>query len=301
MLRTVLVAGAVATALPAGATCAWAADGGFDSPTPPQVKVKTGCEHQVTPTCLVDLQTSRPGSNVSRAEHAVAPAGPAAPPTCHYEPDFTYNTSAAVQADGGPSQMAVAREVCPQADDQVVGMPLSFNPVVPPVPGVNIRALVDQASKALIIPLPKVALSPDADATQYVGLPLWAWSPAAAWVAKSVTVSAGGVSLTMTATPVFSAWSMGDGGSMTCQGPGTPYPSAASGRSPRRSPDCGWTYSRASVSVPGGLFPVSVTTHWKVVWSTTTGLSGSEPDLASSSSLRLRVSEIQALVTDVRP
>ena len=295
-----MVGAVVAVSLPGRCDVAWAADGGFASPMAPQVKVKTGCEHQVTPTCLVDLHTSRPGSNASRAEYAVAPPHPAAPPTCRYEPDFTYSTSAAVQAGGGPRQFAVARLVCFQPSDQV-GTPFRFTALGPKVPGVNIRALVDQASKALNIPLPKVSLSPDAVATQYVGLPLWAWSPAGAWVRKSVTVSAGGVSLTMTATPVFSVWSMGDGGSMTCQGPGTPYPSAASGKPPRRSPDCGWTYARASASEPDGLFQVSVTTHWKVVWSTTTGLSGSEPDLTSSSALRLRVSEIQALVTDVRP
>ena len=295
-----MVAAMAAVSLPGGATRAWAADGGFDSPMAPQVKVKTGCEHQVTPMCLADLQTSRPGYNASRTEHAVAPPHPAPPPTCHYEPDFTYSTSAAVQADGGPRQFAVERLVCFRASDQV-GTPFRFTPLGPKVPGANVRALVDQASKALNIPLPKASLSPDADATQYVGLPVWAWTPTSAWVPKSVTVSAGGVSLTMTATPVFSVWSMGDGGSMTCEGPGTPYPSAASGKPPRRSPDCGWTYARASASEPDGLFPVSVTTHWKVVWSTTTRLSGSEPDLTSSSALRLRVSEIQALVTDVRP
>ncbi|WP_194924891.1 hypothetical protein [Catenulispora pinisilvae] len=196
--------------------------------------------------------------------------------------------------------MAVRDEVC-QSGAQVVGPPLSFTPVAPPSTAVNVRALIDQASKGMNIPVPQPGLSPAADATQFVGLSLWTWSPASAWVPKSVTVSAGGVSLTMTATPVFSVWSMGDGGSMTCQGPGTPYPSATSGKPPRRSPDCGYTYARASASEPGGAFPVSVTTHWKVVWSTTTGLSGSEPDLTSSASLGLRVSEIQALVTDVRP
>ena len=150
------------------------------------------------------------------------------------------------------------------------------------------------------IPAPNVMLSPAAAATQYVGLPLWAWIPVSAWKAKAASVSAGGVSLTMTATPAFSVWSMGDGGSMTCQGPGTPYP-AQSKRAPRKSPDCGYTYAAPSTSRPGGSYPVSVTTHWKVAWTTTSGLSGSEPDMTTTSSFHLTVSEIQGLVTDVRP
>ncbi|MBS2545483.1 hypothetical protein KGQ19_01235 [Catenulispora sp. NL8] len=106
----------------------------------------------------------------------------------------------------------------------------------------------------------------------------------------------------MTATPALSAWSMGDGGSVTCSGAGTPYPAAREAKPPERSPDCGYTYSAPSSSAPGGYFPVSVTTHWKVAWATTTGLTGTEPDLTTtSSSLRLRVSEIQALVTRVQP
>ncbi|WP_143765499.1 hypothetical protein [Catenulispora acidiphila] len=105
----------------------------------------------------------------------------------------------------------------------------------------------------------------------------------------------------MTATPEFAAWSMGDGGSVTCRSAGTPYPAPREPKPPERSPDCGYTYTAPSSSAPGGYFPVSVTTHWKVAWSTTTGLADTEPELTASSSLRLRVSEIQALVMRVQP
>jgi hypothetical protein len=150
------------------------------------------------------------------------------------------------------------------------------------------------------IPALKINLSPAAGATQYVGLPLWAWTPVSVWNTKAASVSAGGVSLTMTANPAYSVWSMGDGGSMTCRGPGTPYP-AQPRRALRNSPDCGYTYAAPSTSHPGGSYPVSVTTHWKVAWTTTNGLSGSEPDMTTTSSFSLTVSEIQGLVTDVRP
>ena len=298
MLARVFAVSAMPAQLVLGAASVHADD--ITLPTPDAVSASATCHHSATssPACVATLKVERKGATRTPP---VVHAGPVSlPPPCHYEPDFTYTTPAAVQADGSPSQLAVARLVCFRPSDQV-GTPFRFTTLGPKVPGVNIRALVDQASKAMNIPLPRVSLSPDADATQYVGLPLWAWTPASAWVPKSVTVSAAGVSLTMTATPSFSVWSMGDGGSVTCSGPGTPYPPMSSEKPPRRSPDCGYTYARPSISEPGGLFSVSVTTHWKVAWSTTTGLSGSEPDLTATSALGLRVSEIQALVTGVQP
>jgi hypothetical protein len=227
-------------------------------------------------------------------------AAPARPPSCHYQQDFTYTTPASVQSGSSPSQISVQDEIC-QNGAQQVGTPFTFTPISPASPTVSVRALVDQATKTMDAPAPQASLSPDANATQYVGLPVWTWLPPTSWSRRSVSVSAGGVSLTMTATPVFSVWSMGDGGSVTCRGPGTPYPASSSRKPPRLSPDCGYTYTRSSSAEPGGVFPLQVTTHWSVSWSTTTGLTGSEPDLTATSSLGLHVSEIQALVTDVRP
>jgi hypothetical protein len=222
-------------------------------------------------------------------------------PSCRYEQDFTYPTAASVQASNGPDRIQVEHRVCP-AGAQNLGAPFAFMSTKSAPPAADMRALVDRAEKAMDIPLPQVSLSPAADATQYVGLPVWAWVSASAWRVKSVSVSAGGVSLTMTATPTYSVWSMGDGESMTCRGPGTPYPTQGPPKPSRReSPDCGYTYGAPSTSRPGGTYPVSVTGHWKVAWTTTNGLSGSEPELTTTSSFPVTVSEIEGLVTDVRP
>ena len=296
LIRAATVSAMLAQALFSGATVH--ADDVIP-PVPKMVSANVHCQ-SVTPDCAAALEVEGRGSTKAPSAHRAAePTAPLSPPPpCHYDL-VTDDASVSKLTNGDLSKGRLLHQVCTPGH-QVIGTPLLYAP--PPASlTTSTRPLVDQAVKTLHLPLPNVSLSPAADATQFVGLPTWMWMPASSWVSKSVTVSAGGVSLTMTATPVFSVWSMGDGGSVTCRGPGTPYPSASSVKPPRSSPDCGWTYARASVSEPGGVFPVSVTTHWKVAWSTTTGLSGSEPDLTASSSLGLRVSEIQALVTDVRP
>jgi len=273
-----------------------AADDALPS-APKMVTADAQCQQSLTPTCLGHLIVKQGGQPAVSTAH-ISSAAPSTPPTCYYKQEFTYPIPAAVQTDGGPTQMSIQKQVCPDGATQV-RLPLKFTPVSASAPVTDVRALVEQASKAMKIPTPQLSLSPDAASTEFVGVPVWAWTPSSEWAPKSVSVSAGGVSLTMTATPEFVTWSMGDGGSMTCWGAGTPYPTAGA-KPPERSPDCGYTYAAPSSSSPGGYFPVAATTHWKVAWSTTTGLAGTEPELTASSSLHLRVSEIQALVTRVQ-
>jgi hypothetical protein len=87
---------------------------------------------------------------------------------------------------------------------------------------------------------------------------------------------------------------MGDGSTVVCEGPGTPW---RPGLDPAgSSPDCGHRYLRASAGAPGGAFTVTVTVSWDVSWSGA-GRSGAVPGLTTTSSLQLRVAESQALLT----
>jgi hypothetical protein len=89
-------------------------------------------------------------------------------------------------------------------------------------------------------------------------------------------------------------WSLGDGSTVVCNGPGTPY--AAGGDPAAPSPDCGHTYARSSAGEPGGVFVVSATVSWGVSW-TGGGQSGTLPALTTTSSAQLRVGESQAINT----
>jgi hypothetical protein len=250
--------------------------------------------------CKYKMTVTRPSHNTVAKQSAPPPPPP---PSCQYGETFPYTTPPAVQQDGTikPQQFDLQMfQSCPNGATDP-GPPINIVPVASTSPVVAAKALADQVYGTLSMPAPPITMAPAADATQYVGVPLWAWSPASSWRPKATTASAGGVTLTMTAAPVVSDWSMGDGGSMTCSGPGTPYPATRPRGDLPRSPDCGYTYSTPSSSQPDGRFPVSVTTHWKVAWSTSSGLSGAEPDLTATATKRVKVSEIQALVTQVHP
>ncbi|WP_431909842.1 hypothetical protein [Amycolatopsis thermoflava] len=152
--------------------------------------------------------------------------------------------------------------------------------------------LAEQARSQLRLPSPVIASNPAG--TQLVRLPTWLWVDRAVWQPRSATASVPGVSVTATATPTSVSWSMGDGGTLTCTGPGTPFP--AGGDPHAASPDCGHTYQRSSALAPGERFPAAATVHWRVTWSGA-GASGTFPDMTTSGAASFRVAEAQALGT----
>jgi hypothetical protein len=86
---------------------------------------------------------------------------------------------------------------------------------------------------------------------------------------------------------------MGEGSTVVCRGPGTPYAEAFSPKA--SSPDCGYTYRRASVSAPGKAYTVSVRVTWDVEWRGG-GQTGVVPGLVMTADRQLVVDEVQAVV-----
>lgn len=149
--------------------------------------------------------------------------------------------------------------------------------------------LAQMARRQLRLPAPTIAASPVGD--QLVNLPTWLWV-SNGWGAMSATASVPGVSVTAVARPMSVAWSMGDGSTVTCAGPGTPFRTGSDPRS--GSPDCGHIYRSSSARQPGLAFPVSATVHWTVTWSGA-GQGGTFPDMTTTGSAAFRVAESQAL------
>ncbi|MEU6145684.1 hypothetical protein ABZ848_35765 [Streptomyces sp. NPDC047081] len=167
-----------------------------------------------------------------------------------------------------------------------------------PKPGgahqVHVQVVVQQAVKRLKLPKPVIRTSPGEDLMQVVHVPTWMWVEGRTWGPVSTSAAVDGVKVTATARPQMAVWSMGEGGQVVCRGPGTPYTDTYSPKA--SSPDCGYTYQRASLSVPGRAYTVSVQVTWDVEWQGA-GQSGVVPGLVMTAQRRLVVDEVQAVVT----
>ena len=169
--------------------------------------------------------------------------------------------------------------------------PAAGLPPALPAPGV----LAQLAVKYLRLPDPVIRSSPAPGALQLTRLPVWLWVAANVWQPQSKTAQVPGESVTATATPVSAAWSMGDGKTVTCKGPGTAY--AAGDNPSAASPTCGYTYDQSSAGQPRGAFPVTVTITWDITWQGTGGAGGVLAPLETVAAAEFRVAESQALNT----
>lgn len=155
--------------------------------------------------------------------------------------------------------------------------------------------LARQARSQLRLPSPRIVANPAGE--QLVNLPTWMWVDPASWDTRWATAQVPGVVVTAVARPTSVSWSMGDGTSVSCPGPGTPF---APGGDPRAaSPDCGHVYRDSSAAQARQAFPVVATVHWSVIW-WGAGQGGTFPDLTTSASTQFRVAEAQALGTGTR-
>lgn len=164
---------------------------------------------------------------------------------------------------------------------------------IPPRP-VDPRALAKDASDRAPIPLPGIRLSPPEGRDQVVNVPTWLWIDPTQWQPVSSSASAGAVTATATAVPESVTWSMGNGDTVSCAGPGTPYvPTTAT---TGQQPTCSYTFRRSSARAPDGQFTLQATVTWRVTWDAA-GAPGGGPlgTVTRTSAIPIHVAEIQAL------
>ncbi|MEI5009070.1 hypothetical protein RB196_18850 [Streptomyces sp. PmtA] len=158
---------------------------------------------------------------------------------------------------------------------------------------VPVEVVVQRAVERLELPTPVIRTSPDEDFAQVVHVPTWMWVERSTWGPVSASAAVDGVKVTATARPQRAVWLIGEGGTVVCRGPGTPYSDANSPKAP--SPDCGYTYRRASLSAPDRAFTVSVRVTWDVEWHGA-GQVGVVPGLVMTGQRQLVVDEVQTVV-----
>lgn len=183
-------------------------------------------------------------------------------PKCTYEkadPQPPANNLA--WGDHKPGDGAIYRVVCPATGRFGVVWLSNGTPAQPQIdPEVVARMAVDQMK----LIGPDIA-SPLTAGKYLVGVPVWMWvhqSPST-FGPNTASATAGGVTVTATAKVSKIVWKMGDGSTVTCNGPGTPY-KASYGK--QDSPTCGHTYTRTSASRSGGTYALTATSTWTVDW-----------------------------------
>lgn len=158
-------------------------------------------------------------------------------------------------------------------------------PPPPPDPAV----LAQQALAAMNLRAIDIGIVPESAPGRIgiIGLPTWMWAenPGANTVGP-ITRSASlrGYSVTATAKVKKVVWKMGDGTSVSCTGPGTPYKDSFGKKS---SPTCGHTYTRQ------GRYTVTATSYWVVAWAGI-GQAGTIP-LTLSDSANITMGESQVI------
>lgn len=158
----------------------------------------------------------------------------------------------------------------------------------PPARPISPATLAARAINLLGLTGPDIGIVPKPGSQGgLVGLPVWLWTRVAptTWGPNSATAAVPGLSVTARANASKIVWSMGDGHSVTCNNPGTPY-DGVYGKQP--SPRCGFAYSTP------GVYTVTGTTYWHVTWAGG-GQTGSL-DVQRSSSTQIVIGELQVLV-----
>lgn len=159
-----------------------------------------------------------------------------------------------------------------------------------PASDVTPERLARRAYERIRITPPRVLTAPPRGREGVVGLAHWFYLAEGQWVAKSRRLRAGQVWAEATAAPQRLSIDTGDGGTLTCRGPGVPYDPARPAY--RQSSPCSHLYRR-----PSDAYQVTVSVTWNGTWRGSGGTGGSLPPVTRSVTFPIRVVEAQALTT----
>jgi hypothetical protein len=259
-----------------------AAQNGGNGPTPGGTVVNG------TPEAIV---VTGPGGELHRIVHTGR--GRSGTWTCHYYATTAEVDGTQLEAETGrgpivPKPKQVVALLCWDDDNNLAHSAIFVFDPADPVPGIDdpAQAAAD-AERLLPLRPPAIGLSPPLGVRQLVGIPTWLWV-AGPWRPLRASASLGGVRSTVTATPTGVTWTLDDGTTVTCHGPGTPY-------DPRRPAeaqhsDCTHLFEDA------GAFHLTATVTYRVAWTASTGDAGGLGPLTRASTVPIVVDQAQALI-----
>ena len=213
-------------------------------------------------------------SGASRPNHpgtSSSDGGTTVPGSCIYEPAPAYMAQAFGVGGLLPGEWLLFG--CPAFDlglagsENIVWMDVIWITYARP-PAAPLRA-AEKAESSITLPSPVIHTDPSG--TAYVNLSTWFWVSQSVWRPFSATATAGGVTSTATATPVRFEFSTGDGGSLTCRGPGTAYDRSEPSSAQTTACSHVYRYSSANQQSPDGnrndaAYLVTATITWSVTW-----------------------------------
>ena len=288
-LVTVAALAVGAAAVLAGSTPAWADDPGGQNGYSSVQATGGALTIQADHTYWTPPSTSR-WATAAKSTPPPGKPNPNQPYGCTYSAGGA--SAIATLGVGGPQPGQWVFPVCsgPGAIDPMP--PFWVSGATPPaavVVQVSPVVVAQQAVKQLGLSSPQVEMAPPDGSPQLVGVATWLWIDPAAWRPLSASATAGPVTTTATATPTKVVWDMGDGQSVTCDGPGTPY----SASDPSATTDCSYVWPKA------GSFTVTATIYWSATWTASGAAGGGSLGVQAgpASAVPVTVTESQAINT----
>jgi hypothetical protein len=203
-----------------------------------------------------------------------------APDPCSWQPGALYSylqrnpqPSERINADGAKTTLYA--RVCGPTD-----ITYYWLPATPTAQQVAAMAM-DLARQR--IPVPDGVFTPDLRAGRRVIVHARLRFGVRSWTPVTATASVGGVTATVTATPLHLEFDPGDGSAaVSCDSTG--------------QAGCAYSYQNASTVAPNGAsWPARLRMTWTVAWTASTGDGGALSDVTTTSTYPLIVGEIQAL------
>jgi hypothetical protein len=143
---------------------------------------------------------------------------------------------------------------------------------------------------------PQIKTAPAAGQTGLVNMPVWMWVTKSenTWGPIVRSASVPGLSVTATAQVKAINWSMGDGNTVRCEGPGTPYDKSMGVKG---SPTCGHRYVKTSQKLPNCKYPVTAVAQWDITWQSTMGDTG-QISMTQQAATQLHIGEAVPVLVD---
>ena len=166
---------------------------------------------------------------------------------------------------------------------------------------VDPAVLAQQALSTLTVPSPTTGRYPagtlqDGQPFTVVNAYTWFWTDPGSFRALTARADAGGVWAEASVTPTALSFTPGDGAAaVSCPGPGVAW-QPGNGVWAASPAGCDYRYPHSSIHQPDGRVTAMYGVQWSVTWTSSTGATGTLPDLTTTSNATFAVAEVQSVV-----